>query len=205
MKKIIAAILVLLMIFALASCKKDPELPEDITDPETSDSETIGEDETADPEGDKAPDEEKEDENEGEKEDELNTDEPGEDIVLPPENVDISDIPEVDEEIIVSLENVNFLEEENRYVFTVNGVKHIYCLEGDNVISYETYIDKGSEEAAEGMLTGFKGIMDMGVENAPKAVSRTGTVVYVEYNPISFAYTTRAEVKAAYDAAVAGN
>ena len=172
MKKLIAAALIIATVFALAACTGKSEQSNDTVEPGPIKSGAADDgavDEKTDAEGD------------------------GNDGVIPAVN------SESDENTDNPFADVDFLEEDGRFVWTLSGAKYIYLLDGDDVVGYMTYIDYGDTETAEGVVKTYDYIKSMGSDAKIKSVSSQGSAVIIEYDESAFPCKTRAEVKEVFD------
>ena len=117
----------------------------------------------------------------------------GNDGVIPAVN------SESDENADDPFADVEFLEEDGRFVWTLSGAKYIYLLDGEDVVGYMTYIDYGDTETAEGVVKTYDYIKSMGSDAKIKSVSSQGSAVMIEYDESAFPCKTRAEVKEVFD------
>ena len=94
---------------------------------------------------------------------------------------------------------IDFLEEDNRYVFTLNNLKQEFILDGDAIVKYMTYLDCGDEETAESVAETYKFVMDSSEESDIKSVVCKGSIVISELSVESAPFSNREELKEMYD------
>ena len=104
-----------------------------------------------------------------------------------------------DEEAYEALMAIDFLEEDNRYVFTLNNLKQEFILDGDAIVKYMTYLDCGDEETAESVAETYKFVMDSSEESDIKSVVCKGSIVISELSVESAPFSNREELKEMYD------
>ena len=172
MKKIIVLFLALVMVFSLAACSKKNET-------EKSDGEQIEDGTTVDGE---------------QQEDNTPVEDEQQDEQQDPE------LPaDFDEEAYEALMAIDFLEEDNRYVFTINNLKQEFILDGDEIVKYMTYLDCEDEETAKSVAETYKFVMDSSEESDIKSVVCKGSIVISELSVESAPFSNREELKEMYD------